>query len=174
MKFLYRLFIIVVSVLFGMGLVFYFYPDPKLPGDAVITHIMVYKNSRQMLVFQHQKLLKTYTISLGGNPVGKKEFEGDGKTPEGKYFIEDKNPKSDYYLNLGISYPDEDEKLQAKAKGKSAGGDIKIHGMKNGWGVIGKFHRLFDWTEGCIAVTNTEIEEIFYHTEIRTPIQILP
>lgn len=127
-----------------------------------------------MLVFEHQMLLKSYTIALGSNPVGKKEVEGDGKTPEGFYLIEDKNPNSDYHLNLGVSYPNEDDKANAERLGKKPGGDIKIHGLKNGWGFVGKFHHFFDWTEGCIAVTNAEIEEIFAATHPHTPIEIYP
>jgi len=97
---------------------------------------------------------------LGRNPVGHKEFEGDKKTPEGIYTINDKNPNSGYYKNLGVSYPNAQDIENAKKLGKPAGGDIKIHGIRNYCGIIGKFQRWADWTYGCIAPTNREMEEI--------------
>lgn len=118
--------------------------------------------------------MKTYTISLGGNPIGDKEYEGDKKTPEGIYYINDKNPNSGYHKNLGISYPNKKDIEQAKKLGKPVGGDIKIHGLKNRTGVIGKLHRWFDWTLGCIALTNNEMDELYYSVPIGTKIEILP
>jgi len=127
-----------------------------------------------MLVYSNGELIKTYKISLGKQPVGAKEFEGDKKTPEGFYFINDKNPNSGYHKNLGISYPDNDDMEYARHLGKPAGGDIKIHGIRNKIGIIGKFHRWFDWTEGCVAVTNEEIDELYEAVKIGTNIEIKP
>ncbi|WP_310556602.1 L,D-transpeptidase family protein [Flavobacterium sp.] len=167
--------LLLVLLLFIVGiLIFYFYPEKKLPSNSVIDHIKVYKSKRQLLAYNNGKLLKTYRISLGKNPIGHKEFEGDSKTPEGIYYINDKNPNSGYYKNLGVSYPNEKDMAYAKTLGKSAGGDIKIHGLRNGIGFLGKFQRYTDWTAGCIAVTNNEIDELFTNVKIGVKIEILP
>ena len=155
-------------------LIYYFYPENKLPSDIQIDTIVVYKSKREMAVYSGGQLLKTYKISLGREPTGHKEFEGDKKTPEGIYSINDKNPNSGYHKNLGISYPNSDDLENAKKLEKPAGGDIKIHGLKNGAGFIGKFHRLSDWTFGCIAVTDKEIDELYKAVKIGTRIEIKP
>ncbi len=149
----------------------YFYPEKKLSSNTKIDKIIVIKHKHKMYVYSKGELLKTYKISIG-RAKGKKHFEGDNKTPEGKYFIDSKSPKSSFHLNLGISYPNKDDIKYARNFGKSPGGLIKIHGLKNGLGFIGKFHRLFDWTRGCIAVTNCEIEELYRATSIGTPVII--
>lgn len=118
--------------------------------------------------------MKSYKIALGKNPVGDKQFEGDDKTPEGLYYINDKNPNSGYHKNLGVSYPNASDSVEAKSFNKPVGGDIKIHGIRNYMGIIGKFHNLRDWTRGCIAVTDEEIDELYEHVPIGTPIQINP
>ena len=165
---------LIVRFLFAGLIVYYFYPDDKLADNIQIDNIVVYKSKREMLVFSNGQLLTTYKISLGKQPVGAKEFEGDKKTPEGIYFINDKNPNSSYHKNLGISYPNKNDIENAKKIGKSAGRDIKIHGLRNKMGFIGKFHRWFDWTLGCIAVTNDEIDELYKTIKIGTPIEIKP
>ena len=155
-------------------LTYYFYPENKLPNNIQIDNIIVCKSKREMSVYSNGELLKTYKISLGRQPIGHKEFEGDKKTPEGIYSINDKNPNSGYHKNLGISYPDKNDMENAKQFGKSAGGNIKIHGFRNGIGFVGKFHRWFDWTLGCIAVTNKEIDELYSAVKIGTRIEIKP
>lgn len=152
----------------------YFYPESKLPRDKKIDFILVYKSNRQLLAYSNGQLLKTYKISLGKNPVGDKEFEGDNKTPEGIYFINAKNPNSGYHKNLGISYPDSQDMENAEGFGKPAGGDLKIHGLKNGLGFIGKFQRWYDWTAGCIALTDDEMDELYDSVEIGIKIEIRP
>jgi murein L,D-transpeptidase YafK len=127
-----------------------------------------------MHIYSKGECVKTYIISLGKNPTGDKKFEGDKKTPEGKYFIYNKNPNSECYKNLGISYPSKQDMEEAKRLGKKVGGSIKIHGLLNGKGWIGKFHRFQDWTAGCIAVTNEEMEELYQIIEVGTPIIIKP
>jgi murein L,D-transpeptidase YafK len=154
--------------------IYYFYPENKLPNHIQIDRIVVHKSKREMLVYSNGELQKTYKVSLGRQPVGHKKFEGDKKTPEGIYFINDKNPRSGYHKNLGISYPDKKDLENARRLGKPAGGDIKIHGIRNGLGFIGKFHRRFDWTLGCIALTDKEIDEIYHAVKIGTPIEIKP
>jgi murein L,D-transpeptidase YafK len=153
-------------------LIYYFYPESKLTDDIQIDNIVVYKSKREMLVYSNGELQKTYKISLGRQPIGHKEFEGDKKTPEGIYSINDKNSKSGYHKNLGVSYPDKKDLEKARQLGKPAGGDIKIHGIRNGIGFIGKFHRWFDWTLGCIAVTDREIDELYKAVKIGTRIEI--
>ncbi len=153
-------------------IIYYFFPERKLDTGKKIDKILVLKSKRQLQVFNKKELIKTYKISLGREPVGAKQFKGDNKTPEGKYTINDKNQNSGYHLNLGVSYPSSSDIKFAKNKGKSPGGLIKIHGLKNGLGYIGKFHRAFDWTHGCIAVTNNEIEELFYNVKLGTAIEI--
>ena len=166
-------FTIIITVAIFLGLIIYnALPEEALPTDKKITKIIVEKSKRQLKVFSDTMLLKTYEISLGSNPLGHKQYEGDGKTPEGKYIINDKNPNSGYYLNLGISYPNSQDIKYANSINKSPGGDIKIHGLRNGIGFIGKLQRLFDWTQGCIALTNTEIKELFDNVPIGTKIEI--
>ena len=152
---------------------YYFWPASPLDISKKIDRILVCKSKHTLTVFSNGEALKTYTIAIGKGH-GKKEFEGDKKTPEGIYTINDKNPNSAYYLNLGVSYPNAQDKAHAKKFNKSAGSLIKIHGLKNGKGYIGKFHRITDWTLGCIAVTNKEMKELYDHVPIGTVIEIIP
>lgn len=169
-----RIIWLTIFTLFAGLAIYNFYPEKKLLSGIQIDTIVVYKSKRELLVYSNDMLIKTYKISLGSNPVGDKEFEGDKKTPEGIYFINDKNPNSGYHKNLGISYPNEEDIESAKRIGKPAGGDIKIHGLRNGIGIVGKFHRWFDWTFGCIALRNEEIDELYGAVEIGTRIEIKP
>jgi murein L,D-transpeptidase YafK len=153
---------------------YFFYPEYKLPKDAKIDSIVVYKSKRQLLAYSKGNLQKTYTIALGRQPDGAKQFEGDRKTPEGVYYINDKNPNSGWHKNLGISYPNQEDIKYAKQLGKSPGGNIKIHGLQNKRGYIGKMHRWKDWTLGCIAVTNEEMDELYRAVVIGTKIAIFP
>lgn len=149
--------------------------QPSLPIGTKIDKLMVYKSTREMHAFYQDRLIKIYPISLGQNPIGHKQFEGDMKTPEGKYIINDRNPNSAYHKNLGISYPNQADKDYAKRHNKSAGGAIKIHGIKNGLGdIVGENHLLKDWTHGCIAVTNREIDELYVAVVENAVIEILP
>ena len=134
-----------------------------------ITQIQVFKAKRRMFLFAGDEVVRTYKIALGGNPVGKKHFEGDGRTPEGLYYISHHNPRSAYHLSLGVSYPNDDDRAFAEAHGRPVGGDIMIHGQ------AGKHRgRGRDWTAGCIAVTDDEIEEIFSMVQNGTPIFLFP
>jgi murein L,D-transpeptidase YafK len=109
-----------------------------------------------------------------GVDLGARTKEGDGKTPEGTYKIIAKNPKSSYHLALKISYPTAEEVNEARKLSINPGGDIMIHGIRNGFGFIGKYHSLIDWTKGCIALTNKEIEEIYHSVFLGTKVEILP
>lgn len=164
----------VILLFLFLSAVYYFYPEKPLPLNKKITLLVVIKSERVLHVYSSKELLKTYSIALGKSPQGNKEKEGDKRTPEGSYFINDKNPNSSFYKNLGISYPNVNEQNRAKAKGLNPGGDIKIHGIKKEYGFIRKFHRISDWTNGCIAVTNEEMDELYVHVPIGTPIVIKP
>lgn len=159
-------FLIPVGLLTG----YYLWPEQQLPDGLTATKLVVDKSERRIHLWSHDELIKTYKISLGGNPKGHKIKQGDSRTPEGLYYINDKNPNSQFHLNLGISYPNNQDKMNSS----NPGGSIKIHGLKNGSGWIGKLHLLLDWTDGCIAVTNSEMEELYNAVPIGTPIQINP
>jgi tetratricopeptide (TPR) repeat protein len=127
------------------------------PADKVL----IEKKERRLTLLSKDEVIKTYKIALGGNPVGPKERQGDNKTPEGTYIIDSRNRDSVYHLSLHISYPNEKDKMRAKELGVSPGGDIMIHGIKNGLTWVGASHAEVDWTKGCIAVTDEEMEEIY-------------
>lgn len=149
------------------------WPSPPLPPAAQADRILVLKSARRLLLYRGEHLLREYRVALGFQPTGAKEREGDGKTPEGRYLIDYRNPRSGYHLSLHISYPSEAQQEQARRQGVSAGGMIMIHGLRNGWWRwLGPCHRLRDWTAGCIAVTNAEIEEIWRLVPDGTPIEI--
>jgi len=136
--------------------------------------ILIEKKERRLTLISKDKVLKMYKVALGGNPNGPKEREGDNKTPEGTYVIDSRNKDSRYHLSLHISYPNEEDKKRAKELGVLPGGDIMIHGIKNGFGWIDRFHTQVDWTEGCIAVTDGEIEEIDKLVPDGTVVEIRP
>ena len=146
----------------------------QLPAGTTIDRILVEKSARRLSIFNNGKKLKGYRISLGHNPVGPKEQEGDMKTPEGIYMIDGRNPQSAYHLALHVSYPSDEDNARAAERGVSAGFDIMIHGIQNGRGWIGAFHRWHDWTAGCIALTDEEVEELWRVTPDGTPIEIQP
>jgi len=166
--------LLLLIALFLSLLIYYFYPSAKLPQSKRIDSLVVYKSKHQLLAYSRGTLIKTYTVALGRQPLGAKHFEGDKKTPEGIYYINDKNPNSGWHKNLGISYPNQNDITRAKQLGKSPGGNIKIHGLQNKKDYIGKFHRWNDWTLGCIAVTNKEMDELYNAVKIGTRIEIKP
>lgn len=144
------------------------------PADERVTRILVEKAARKLTLFRDDTVVATYRVALGGDPVGPKRQQGDSRTPEGSYRIDFKNAASRYHLSLKVSYPDADDRARAAAAGVSPGGDIMIHGLPDGYGWLGASHRAHDWTDGCVAVTNAEIEEIWSLVEIGTPIEITP
>ena len=145
-----------------------------LPVGTTIDRILVEKSARRLSIFREGKKLKSYRVALGRNPIGPKEQEGDMKTPEGLYKIDSRNPQSAYHLALHVSYPSDEDIARAAEHGVSAGFDIMIHGIENGGGWIGAFHRWHNWTAGCIALTDEEIEELWRVTPDGTPIEIQP
>jgi murein L,D-transpeptidase YafK len=145
-----------------------------LPGGTILDRMVVEKSARRLSIFRDGNRIKIYRIALGRNPLGAKQEEGDMKTPEGIYKIDGRNPQSSFHLALHISYPSDEDAKRAAAYGVSAGSDIMIHGIQNGRGWIGAFHRWKDWTAGCIAVTDEEIEELWRVTRDGTTIEIRP
>jgi len=154
--------------------------NSKLQKEIFVTQkgtadkILIEKRERRLTLISKGKVLKTYKIALGGNPNGSKERQGDNKTPEGTYIIDSRNRGSRYHLSLHISYPNEKDKKRAKQLGVSPGGDIMIHGIKNGFSWVGDRHTEADWTKGCIAVTDEEIEEIAKLAPNGTIVEIRP
>ena len=134
-----------------------------------VTRVVVTKSERRMKLFHHDEMLASYRVALGFAPVGHKQFEGDGRTPEGEYIIDRRNPNSAFHLSLGISYPNENDAWYAETNGKSPGGDIFIHGR-------GPRFRTArgDWTDGCIAVTDRQMERIYAMVRTGTPVTIRP
>ena len=131
--------------------------------------LVVWKKKRVLALYRNSEIVKAYRIRLGSSPTGQKEQEGDGKTPEGRYYITHKNPNSSFYLSLGINFPNQSDKKRALKRGLNPGSNIFIHGLGNKNVLL---HYLFDWTEGCIAVTNKEIEEIYNLVEPGTVLYI--
>jgi len=159
------------AVMAGMGAVALAGCTPskiKSYSGPQVTRIQVFKGKRQLQLLHNATLLKAYPFELGFAPTGHKTMYGDGKTPEGTYYINRRNPNSRYHLSLGISYPDADDWAKARALGLSPGGDIFIHGTPN------KFSTKTDWTWGCIAVTNEHMEEIYAMVPTGTIIAIYP
>lgn len=148
--------------------------DFTTPIQKEADSLVVLKKARRMFFFAGGSLIKGYSISLGSNPNGHKEYEGDRKTPEGRYIINDKNPNSDYHKNLGISYPNDTDREHAKQLNKSPGGDIKIHGLPNGKEALAEYYLRTDWTWGCIAVSNEAVDELYTWVPIGSPIIIYP
>ena len=136
--------------------------------------VLIEKKARRLTLLAKDEVIKTYKIALGGNPVGPKERQGDNKTPEGTYLIDSRNRDSGYHLSLHISYPNAQDRMRAKALGVAPGGNIMIHGIKNGLAQVGASHTAIDWTEGCIAVTNQEMEEIYQLVPNGTLVEIKP
>jgi len=136
--------------------------------------VIVVKSGRTLTLLSHGKALRTYKVALGGFPVGAKEQQGDHKTPEGRYVLDRRNAKSRFYKSIHVSYPNEQDKQKASQRGVAAGGDIMIHGLPNGFGWLGATHLAQDWTDGCVAVTNAEMDEIWELVPDGTPIEIRP
>ncbi len=153
----------VAALLSGCASKFRTYNGPE------VTRVRLYKSQRLLVLDGVEGVLRTYPVGLGFAPKGHKQFEGDGRTPEGVYTIDKRNPNSLFHLSVGISYPNEDDRAFAEANGKSPGGDIFIHGgPRRGKDPMNKQ----DWTAGCISVTNRQIEEVYAMVRDGTPIQI--
>jgi murein L,D-transpeptidase YafK len=145
-----------------------------LPNPNKADRIVILKSKRELQLWSNGALVKTFRVSLGGVPVGRKEQQGDHRTPEGQYVISGRNANSQFHRALRISYPNAEDRARAAKKGVSPGGDIMIHGLPNGYGWVGRGHLARDWTDGCIAVTDQEIEQIWTLVADGTPVEIKP
>lgn len=146
---------------------------PLLPWQKA-DQVVVEKARRTLTLMAKGQPLKRYYISLGGMPVGAKRQQGDEKTPEGEYIIDAHRPRSNYYKAMHISYPNAQDMADAKKRGVDPGGDIMIHGLSQRMKPMGERHRFYDWTNGCIAVTNSEMDELWHAIDDGTPIIIKP
>jgi murein L,D-transpeptidase YafK len=164
-----RMFTPLLVVLLG-GLCLPQQPNLSLHADRVL----VLKKERTLELLSDGKVIKTYKVALGGDPIGPKTRQGDHKTPEGVYVLDSRNPHSRFYKSIHISYADARDRSVAQRNGVSPGGDVFVHGLPNRYGWVGSSHRLKDWTDGCIAVTNDEIDEIWLAVSDGTPIEIRP
>jgi murein L,D-transpeptidase YafK len=139
-----------------------------------VDRIVVEKSKRTLTLITGTRILKAYKVALGGQPVGAKDRQGDHKTPEGIYSVDAKNPNSQFYKALHLSYPNSADRANARKLGLNTGGDVEIHGLGAKWGWLGAKHRLTDWTDGCIALTNEEIDEVYPLIKVGTTVEIRP
>ena len=150
-----------------------FFLPPSLLAQNV-TDVRIEKAERVLRLMNNGSVLREFKIALGGEPVGPKQCEGDEKTPEGDFIISGRNAQSSFHKSLRVSYPSDENRKKAAALGCPPGGNILIHGLPRGRGWLGAMHRAIDWTRGCIAVTNKEIEEIWKLVPDGTPVHISP
>jgi len=139
-----------------------------------VERIVVYKSEHKLVVLAQGRVYRTYRIALGKSPHGAKLCQGDNRTPEGAYFVTQRMAESHYYLALHLSYPNPDDVVRAADSGCEPGGDIEIHGLTEGFGWVGERHLEHDWTNGCIAVTNREINELYHMVAVGTRVEIYP
>jgi murein L,D-transpeptidase YafK len=142
--------------------------------DIGVDHVIVYKHERRLVLLSQGKELKSYRIALGREPNGPKTRQGDHRTPEGSYVLDSRNANSHFYKAFHISYPNSKDIAAARELDVSPGGDIMLHGLPKEYAFVGKAHTLHDWTDGCIAVSNEEIDEIWKLVRVGTPIEIKP
>jgi murein L,D-transpeptidase YafK len=175
---IYRKFVPSLIVLTCVSILFFSSFLPLFSASAAVVKadkIVVIKSKHVALLMNNGEIIKAYRVSLGKQPVGRKSRQGDQKTPEGTYIIDSRIADSKFYLALHISYPNDADVKSAHKLGIDPGGSIMIHGLPNGLGKrIGKLHRLSDWTDGCIAVTNSEMDEIWELVPDGVTIEIKP
>jgi murein L,D-transpeptidase YafK len=150
---------------------------PDLGGPAVVEQadtILVLKGARELQLLKAGRVLRTFDIALGLVPVGHKQREGDFRTPEGRYRVEARNADSDFFLSLKVSYPNDQDRARARAQGVDPGGQIMIHGLPNQPRYDARRYQGWDWTDGCIAVSNSDMIDIWLMTDEATPIEIRP
>lgn len=136
--------------------------------------LVLYKAEHRLVVIVDGSVYRTYRVALGKSPLGAKLCRGDNRTPEGAYFIVRRMPQSRYHLALSLSYPSAEDVQRARYHGCDPGGDIEIHGLRRDFAWVGEHHREYDWTNGCIALTNAEISELYRLVSIGTPVEIYP
>jgi murein L,D-transpeptidase YafK len=146
--------------------------DAALPPGVTADRVVIEKQAGRLTLFKNGKALKSYTVALGWSP-GKKERQGDRRTPEGRYKIIGRHAESRYYLALRLSYPNASDNRRAREQGRSPGGDIMIHGLPPAWSWVGRWHSLINWTQGCIAITNPQMDELWRAVPLGTEVVIL-
>jgi murein L,D-transpeptidase YafK len=144
------------------------------PPAKPVDRILIEKSRRTMSLMSGGQVVKSYKVVLGGQPIGAKDRQGDRKAPQGIYSVDRKIPDSRFHKALHISYPNPADRDHAHRLGISPGGDVEIHGLGEHWGWVGNQHRLRDWTDGCVAVTNEEIDEIYVMVRTGTAVEIRP
>ncbi|MGD0232243.1 MAG: L,D-transpeptidase family protein [Syntrophorhabdales bacterium] len=159
-------------VLFCLVIIMSFPSAAEEPAHLKADRVIVLKSKKIMMLMKGSEVLKQYEIALGENPQGHKVRAGDSRTPEGDYVLDGRNPKSRFHRSIHISYPNGKDMLNAAMLGVPPGGNIMIHGLPNGMGWVGELHALLNWTDGCIAVTNEEMDEIWESVPDGTPIRI--
>ena len=168
--------ILLFFVLMPVLILLWVYAEDRLGSPELCTcpvdKVVVYKKHRLMELWRADTLVRVYRVALGRKPVGQKTQKGDYKTPEGNYWLDYKNPKSVAYKSIHISYPNQTDRQRARKRGVEAGGDIMIHGLMPHNRLAGKWHTFKDWTAGCIAVTNKEMDELWSCIKENTPISI--
>ena len=154
---------------------------PAARGDSAAASVLgkadrvvVLKGARRLMLLRGTRVLRAYRIALGRTPQGAKGAEGDGRTPEGRYVLDWRNPRSRFYRSIHVSYPNDADRARARRLGLSPGGDIMIHGLPKRLDAIGAEHARWDWTEGCVAVSNAEMDEIWTLVADGTVIDIRP
>jgi len=149
-------------------------PNPGVVGPGQADYVVVDKSDRKLYLYKAGRVLREFDVSLGLVPNGPKQREGDFRTPEGKYFLDARNANSDYFLSIHVSYPSESDRARARAQGVDPGGQIMIHGWPNEPRYDLRRYQSTDWTDGCIAVSNSDMVDIWLMTREFTPIEIRP
>jgi murein L,D-transpeptidase YafK len=149
-------------------------PSPTLDSLPSVDRVVVRKSERRLLLMHGGNIVRAYHVALGLRPVGQKERSGDFRTPEGSYRLERRNPRSDFFLSIKVSYPNQTDLRRARARHWDTGGSIMIHGLPNTLKHEPDYYETHDWTDGCIAVSNADMTEIWMLTADDTPIEILP
>lgn len=165
LRYLGFLVLVIVMAIFGAG-----QAEAAKPSQLVV----VEKSKRALMFFEHGQLIKTYKVSLGQNPIGHKERQGDNRTPEGKYYLTWTNDRSKFYKSLHVTYPNDEDRKRAWSKGISPGGDIKIHGLPNKPVYGEDIYMSLNWTNGCIAMRNRDLDDLLSRVKYQTPIYIIP
>ena len=166
--------IVVIAAVLAASMVWASRSAVPLPANARADLIVVEKSKRLLTLYSHGVALRSYHVALGRGSSGAKERKGDKRTPEGRYVIDARNSNSAFHRALHVSYPSAADRARARAEGNEPGGDVMIHGTRNGFSWLGRAHRMFDWTRGCVAVTNDEIDEIWRVVPDGTAIEFRP
>jgi murein L,D-transpeptidase YafK len=169
-----RVLLLALGVLVVAVLTWANWPSRTVDAGVKADRVVVRKAARRLDLLSGDKVLKSYPVSLGRDPLRHKQQEGDGRTPEGAYTIDYRNAASSFHKALHISYPSEKDRSTAALAGRNPGGMIMVHGLRNGLGWLGRLHLAYDWTDGCVAVTNSEIEEIWSMVPDGTRIELVP